>query len=421
MPGCGRRGRILYNITILDLSDNLLEVVPSDALMHTPNIAELSIANNNIKTIVDESFSNLFKLSNLDLSGNQIERIHEKAFSQVSSVRQLNLEDNELYEVPTLSFQSFHKLEELKIGRNKFSVIEDSAFLHLERLTKLDISGCSLLKTVKANAFGILSDLEFLKISSNRKLNYIHPEAFGALPNLNHLDLNNNDITSISPSLVPWMNLFSVDLSGNPWHCDCENSFLKNVIVNTVNNSDSIPIVRCWNPPPLRDTDIAFLDIDCEMVQSPKTDQSVSTIDNTAIMAVICSSGIVASIVLILILVTFRKSVKSCIKTTLSKQDNIPVSSSKILQYQPYQEPRYVSHASGAQTLKPVLTVNPYQQTLFRHDQYFATLASQQRGIYQAHHDNDKKYFVQAPEDLIYMNSSCEERIYHGDDQIYAI
>jgi len=410
----------LSEVTILDLSDNLLEIIPTDALMHLPNLAELSIANNNIKTIVDQTFSNLFKLSNLDLSGNQIERIHEKAFSQVSSVRQLNLQDNELYEVPSLAFESFQKLENLKIGKNKFSVIEGSAFLHLERLTTLDISGCSMLKSVKANAFGTLSDLEFVKISSNRKLDFIHPEAFGPLPSLNHLDLSNNALESISPTLVPWMNLFSVDLSGNPWHCDCQNSFLKNVIVNTVNNSDSIPIVRCWNPPPLRDTDIAFLDIDCEMVQSPKTDQSVSTIDNTAIMAVICSSGIVVIVVLMLILISFRKSVKSCIYSTISKPDNIPVSSSKILQYQPYQEPRYVSHYSGAQTLKPVLTVNPYQQTLIRHDQYFATLASQQRGIYQAH-DSDKKYFVQTPEDLIYMNSSCEERIYHGEDQIYAI
>ena len=48
-----------------------------------------------------------------------------------------------------------------------------------------------------------------------------------------------------------------------------------------------------------------------------------------------------------------------------------------ILQYQPYQEPRYVSHYTTTQTLKPVITPNPYQPSLVKHQQYFTTLEDQ--------------------------------------------
>lgn len=406
----------LGEITILDLSDNLLENIPTEALEYMTSLAELNLANNNIKLIADQSFTNLFKLSVLDLSGNEIERIHEKAFSQVNSVRQLNLQDNQLYEVPNLAFRSFLKLEDLNIGQNKFSVIDDSAFSNLARLNKLDISGCSSLKEVTENAFSTLSDLEYVKISSNRKLDDIHPEAFGAKPLIKHLDLSNNALESISPSLVPWMSLASVDLSGNPWHCDCQNSFLKKVIINTVNNSESIRIVRCWNPPTLRDRDIAMLNLDCEVVQSPNTDQSVNPIDNTAVIAVICSSAIVISIIVLTIIIKSRKLVKSCIKSTFLESEHIPVSSSKILQYQPYQEPRYVSHYPTVQTLKPVITVNPYQNhpTLFRHDQYFLTLASHEKGVHQNDPINHQNYTMETCDQRVYMDEPEDGRIYQS-------
>jgi Leucine-rich repeat (LRR) protein len=90
----------LFEVTVLDLSDTLLETIPIEALQHLPNLADLNLANNNIKIIVDQSFTNS-RLSILDLSGNIIERIHEKAVCQVSSVRQLNLQDNELYKLPS--------------------------------------------------------------------------------------------------------------------------------------------------------------------------------------------------------------------------------------------------------------------------------------------------------------------------------
>lgn len=217
---------------------------------------------------------------------------------------------------------------------------------------------------------------------------------------------------SINPNLVPWMSLSSLDLSGNPWNCDCQTIFLKNVIINTVNNSDSVPVVRCWNPPALRDRDIAVLNMDCEIVQSPKTDQTVRTIDLAAMIAVIISLLVVVVVVILFVIIKSRKSVKNIIKSTFQKEDDYLSPSEKTFQPETYHEPRYVSHYTGAQTLQPVITLNPYQQSLVRNDQYFLTLEGDQKEIYQVDLRSDKIYKVRSHGDSFQENEN-EERIYH--------
>merc|ERR1719410_3326875 len=71
----------LTHLAILDLSDNLLEAVPGEALAALPSLAELNLSQNNIRVLPDSSFSGLLQLSTLDMSGNKLERVHEKAFA----------------------------------------------------------------------------------------------------------------------------------------------------------------------------------------------------------------------------------------------------------------------------------------------------------------------------------------------------
>ena len=109
-----------------------------------------------------------------------------------------------------------------------------------------------------------------------------------------------------------------------------------------------------------------------------------------------------------------RKLVISCAKSAFYDTDHIPVSSSKILQYQAYQEPRYVSHYMEVPTLKSGIRLNPYEnhQTLFRHDQYFFALAGPEKGIPQDYQICQQTNTIKGCDIGIHMAVQRNERIY---------
>ena len=402
-------------LRILNLNANLLASVPTEALSLLSHLTELHMARNSLTVITDNSFPLLPALAILDLEGNIIEKIQAKGFSEVSGVRLLNLEDNALYQVPTTALQSFQRLEELKLGQNQFTVIQAGSFRGLNKLRGLDISGCPELVEVAENALEGCNDLETVKISSNRKLDFLHPGSLGgSLTRLQSLDLSSNALTRLSPSLAPWLSLTSVHISGNPLTCDCENSFLKDVIINSVNKSNRPhKVVRCWNPSNLRDRDLAYLELDCKVIHSPNTDPSVLASDGFEVMAAIISVVAVTLLLLtVALIVVSRKQMKGCLSSLQQNKDGTPVSHRQILQYPDGQEPQYISHYQtlpGNKTLNgqgsPVIRVNPMTgQTMLRHDQYFLTLARQQDAL--------KLY-----EDSNYAIDPATERIYQLQPQ----
>jgi len=61
-------------------------------------------------------------------------------------------------------------------------------------------------------------------------------------------------------------------------------------------------------------------------------------------------------------------------KSHKSEKDSAQLQSGKILQYQPYQEPRYVVHYPTTHTQKHATTHNTYQPSPVKHQKYLLTL-----------------------------------------------
>ena len=408
----------------LNLEGNLLSKVPTLAFTHLTHLAELRLGGNSLRVITDSSFPSLPSLVLLSLSGNVIEKIHDRGFTRVSKVSRLDLHDNALYQVPTPALQAFSSLHSLSLGQNKFTVIQAGALRGLNKLKNLEIQGCPDLVEVDEDALADCLDLETLRISSNRRLSHLHPSPLGGAPHpsLRSLDLSNNALTKVSPSLAPWMDLNSLDLSGNPWTCDCDNSHLRSAIINSVNQSETtVRVVRCWNPPQLRDRDLAFLKLDCNVVQSPNTlDQGVQ-IGNSyvGVLAVVVSLVVVTLVLLsAMVMVVSRRRMGFCLKRLQGGRQRLPAAK-EVLQYpETEREPRYVSSLHQASTIARGGTYSPcqvrvnpgFQQAgLLRHDQYFLTLARQTDSLLYSDSDfaidpkTERVYRVQQPpSEMIY-------------------
>ncbi|CAG9765458.1 unnamed protein product [Ceutorhynchus assimilis] len=92
----------LTNLIHLDLSDNLLENIPLEALMPCPSLTSLNLSKNPIKTLKKLAFNNLNMLQNIDLSSCELTQISSEAFSNLHNLEWLDLSQNKLENFPQI-------------------------------------------------------------------------------------------------------------------------------------------------------------------------------------------------------------------------------------------------------------------------------------------------------------------------------
>ncbi|XP_055921521.1 uncharacterized protein LOC129952740 [Eupeodes corollae] len=108
----------LTNLVELDLSHNLLVVVPSNALGFIPSLRDLTLASNHIHKIEAYSFGNTQSLQKLDLSHCDIQTLAPQAFEGLESLTQLKLNGNRLGELRPKTIETLSKLHGIELHDN---------------------------------------------------------------------------------------------------------------------------------------------------------------------------------------------------------------------------------------------------------------------------------------------------------------
>ena len=112
---------MLNNLVELDLSYNLLRVVPTAALIDLPGLRELRLANNDLATIPADAFAPNPDLATLDLTGNRIRSINPKAFRCLSTLKILKLSSNLLVYLMQDLLVPLKSLQHLTLNNNPWT------------------------------------------------------------------------------------------------------------------------------------------------------------------------------------------------------------------------------------------------------------------------------------------------------------
>ena len=262
----------LNNLFKLYIQQNNIQSIHPDAFIELSNLAQLNLSCNNIRILPKFPAS----LQLLDLGRNEINYIDNKVFSGLINVLDIGLAHNKITKVYEIAFQNNVKLQELQLGYNSISFLGYNMFPQKSSLNKLFLehNDISIIWTFPNEYFPHLRVLDM----SNNKLKKIvtgsfsqdklFPESVEELylaqneiffienfafqrPSLRYVDLRDNRIQSLSNlALVPSENNLKpvlYHLSGNPFFCDCNLQWLKDVFTLQNNNSHASIIIQDQN------------------------------------------------------------------------------------------------------------------------------------------------------------------------------
>ncbi|CAH1780993.1 unnamed protein product [Owenia fusiformis] len=269
----------LFSVTKLDLSHNKLagNALAVQALNPMTNLQIINLNNNNYKKIVNEDklFQNLPQLRQLDLSNNDCEEIPIGLFFKLTNLQYLNLRNNNFGKIlsngsMSVIFKDLIKVEEIDLSINSIELLPPSLLNNTKGLTKLNLVG--------------------------NMVSHWEPNFFDATENLKDLNLGNNLISLVnSSSMKGLLSLERMNLSGNPFACNCDLVWFRLWWVNSTNITfPGLSKMMCNSPKNLAGT--YFMDFD------PST---LDCVDHTILM-VIASTG-VATLLLIVIGFTYHR------------------------------------------------------------------------------------------------------------------
>ncbi|XP_067225427.1 reticulon-4 receptor-like 2 isoform X2 [Chanodichthys erythropterus] len=208
---------IPHGTWLLDLSGNTLSELRSTSFTGIWALRVLLLSQSNMQAL-----SSLTFLEKLDLSYNEL-RVLPPDFSQgLTSLKDLKLSHNALVRLETHSFKDLESLERLDLSHNHIQVIEVGAFRGLIMLRHLNLAWNQLM-VLQGGLLTMQQGLGVLLLDHNN-ISKIEAEALAPLQTLTILNLEANQLRSLK--FKTFLNLQTpsthLQMSENPWMCDCE-------------------------------------------------------------------------------------------------------------------------------------------------------------------------------------------------------
>lgn len=217
--------KTLTKLRVIALDGNQILDIPSALLgnLPSPSLEKLTLSDNLIEELTDQSFppSALSNLKVITLGSNVVSNIEVSTFNPLHSLTTLDLSYNNLTFIPTQQLSKLSQLTDLDLSGNVFQEIKPVAFQSLFHLKILKISRMPYLSRIDPRAFVDNIRLESVMLDDNMEITVLPTRIFHGNHHLLHVSIQGNSLTTLDASHFPVDRLRSLDVSGNPFICNC--------------------------------------------------------------------------------------------------------------------------------------------------------------------------------------------------------
>ncbi|XP_007888403.1 TLR4 interactor with leucine rich repeats-like [Callorhinchus milii] len=238
----------LNSLIKLRLDGNVLSTIPDGAFVTLGNLGYLHLEKNNIRSLWRNPFRGLGKLRYLNLSKNNISLERGNPFRHLKSLSELQLSENRIVSLREGAFRWLTELTTLSLSHNTISDLDHNTFQGLTQLRSLALDSNNIT-VISQRLFSPVKQIQDIDLSRNA-ISEVQIAAFWELHLLNSLNLKRNALTGLDPAVFASAgHLYKVDLSDNPWECDCHLMGLRDWIHWAVKGHKLLTVfIRCDKP-----------------------------------------------------------------------------------------------------------------------------------------------------------------------------
>lgn len=210
----------LLNLSILDLSHNTMVTFLDHFFKPNKHIEVLLLNNNRIAKLTSNALADLTELRTLNLCNNSLTGLTKGLLDTLYKLEYLNIGSNPIENLSKDSFAGLNHLNTLKLGGNKMMKLPNGIFRNTPNVETLILYDTQIEVLYNTDFIG-LHNLRALYLTNNTRLRKLEHYIFVDTPNLQVIDMIGNALTFLPLSLANLSKIQQLDMSDNPWGCDC--------------------------------------------------------------------------------------------------------------------------------------------------------------------------------------------------------
>lgn len=211
----------LASLKILSLRNNSIMDLPTPNFAFMIRLEYLDLSLNLVEDIPRHGIPYLKELKNLDFNSNVIGNIDQLGLHNLPSLRHLDLSNNNMTSIPTSALSKLSNLSHLYLSGNFFQNVTALSFQSLFHLKHLHLSRLFELEKIDSRAFVDNINLQKIWMNENIKVREVPPRLFHGNPKLTHIYMRNNALETLEAAHFPIDRLQELEISGNPFVCNC--------------------------------------------------------------------------------------------------------------------------------------------------------------------------------------------------------